>query len=79
MRKALMAGVMGLALSMLLTTMSLAQDVYVTKKGKRYHKADSRFIKGKEVEKITREEAEKRGLKPSSEILQDDAQQNEQK
>mgnify|MGYP001607222028 FL=1 len=75
MRKALTAGVMGLALSMLLTTMSMAQDVYVTKKGKRYHKADSRFIKGKEVEKITREEAEKRGLKPSSEILQDDAEQ----
>jgi hypothetical protein len=78
MRKALTAGVMGLALSMLLTTMSMAQDVYVTKKGKRYHKADSRFIKGKEVEKLTREEAEKRGLKPSSEILQDDAQ-NEKK
>ncbi len=79
MRKALTAGVMGLALAMLMTTVSMAQDVYVTKKGKRYHKADSRFIKGKEVEKMTREEAEKRGLKPSSEILQDDAKQTEQK
>ena len=79
MRKALTAGVMGLALSMLLTTMSMAEDVYITKKGKRYHKVNSRFIKGKEVEKISREEAEKRGLKPSSEFLHDEAQPNEKK
>ena len=79
MRKALTAGVMGLALSMLLTTASMAEDVYVTKKGKRYHKAESRFIKGKQVEKITREEAEKRGLKPSSEFLQDEAQETKKK
>lgn len=79
MRKALTAGVMGLALSMLLTTASMAEDVYITKKGKRYHKTNSRFIKGKEVEKISREEAEKRGLKPSSEFLKDETQENTQK
>ena len=79
MRKALTAGVMGLALSMLLITASMAEDVYITKKGKRYHKVNSRFIKGKAVEKITREEAEKRGLKPSSEFLQDDTQPHEKK
>ena len=79
MRKALTAGVMGLALSMLLTTASMAEDVFVTKKGKRYHKANSRFIKGKEVEKISREDAEKRGLKPSSEFLQEESQETKQK
>lgn len=44
-----------------------AEYVYVTKKGKRYHHAESRFIKGKEsVERITKKEAEERGLKPVS-------------
>jgi hypothetical protein len=77
MRKKLILLLLGLALPAYLATATFAEDVFVTKKGKRYHKANSRFIKGKDVEKISREEAEKRGLKPSSEILQDDAQQND--
>ncbi len=52
--------------------LAFAEDVYVTKYGKKYHKEGSRFIKDKEVEKITREEAEERGYKPSSEFLQED-------
>ncbi len=61
-------------LSLLLTAVVLAQpafalDVYVTKNGKKYHKKDSGFIKGKEVEKLTREEAEARGYEPSSEMI----------
>ncbi|MCA9394393.1 MAG: hypothetical protein KC900_09340 [Candidatus Omnitrophica bacterium] len=48
---------------------ALALDVYVTKNGKKYHKKDSRFIKGKEVEKLTREEAEARGYIPSREMI----------
>ena len=52
----------------LFTQTAFALDVYVTKNGKRYHKKDSRFIKGKEVEKLTVEEAEARGYKPSSEM-----------
>ena len=43
---------------MILTTAAFAEDVYVTKRGKKYHKEGSHYIKGKEVEKITREEAE---------------------
>jgi hypothetical protein len=77
MRKRLILLLLGLVLPAYLATATFAEDVFVTKKGKRYHKANSRFIKGKDVEKISREEAEKRGLKPSSEILQDDAQQND--
>lgn len=49
-------------------TAGFAEDVYITKHGKKYHKADSRFLKGKEVEKITREEAEARGYEPSQEF-----------
>ena len=56
------------ALVLLSTSFAHAEDVFVTKKGKRYHKADSRFIKGKEVTKLTREEAEAKGYKPSSEF-----------
>ncbi len=55
----------------LISTAAFAEDVYVTKKGKKYHKEGSHYIKGKNVEKITREEAEKRGLKPSKEFLED--------
>ena len=61
-------------LGFLLAAMLMAQpahalDVYVTKNGKKYHKKDSRFIKGKVVEKLTLEEAEARGYEPSSEML----------
>ena len=48
-----------------------AEDVFVTKYGKKYHKADSRFLKGKEVIKMTREEAESKGYVPDREILKD--------
>ena len=57
-----------LALSAMMTTLAFAEDVFITKYGKKYHKADSRFIKGKEVTKLTREEAEERGFKPSSDF-----------
>ena len=59
-----------LSVCMILTmaTASLAEDVYVTKYGKKYHKEGSRFIKDKDVQKLTREEAEAQGYKPSSEF-----------
>jgi len=57
--------------AMILTQAVFAEDVYVTKNGKKYHKKESRFIKGREVEQLTIEEAEARGYKPSSEFLKD--------
>jgi hypothetical protein len=57
-------------------TMALAEDVYVTKKGKYYHKEGSRFIKNRDTEKLTREEAEERGYKPSREYFEDEAEQD---
>ena len=72
MHKKLMTLIMSIALLAAFSTAALAQDVYVTKYGKKYHKKESRFIKGKEVEKITVEEAEDRGLEPSSDFLEED-------
>jgi hypothetical protein len=63
----------GLLVGAMLTTAALAEDVCVTKNGKRYHKMNSRFLKGKQFDVISREEAEKRGYKPSSEFFRDDA------
>jgi len=62
---------LGVFLSVLMTVAAFAQDVYVTKRGKKYHKEGSRFIKGKEVQKLTLEEAEELGYEPSSEFAKD--------
>ena len=57
---------------MALAGSAFAEDVYVTKSGKKYHKKDSRFIKGKETIKLDREEAEAQGYEPSSDFLKTD-------
>ena len=58
-----------ISLSLILATITLAStafaaDVYVTKRGKRYHKADCKVIQNKETQKIDQAEAEKKNLKP---------------
>lgn len=73
MRRTLSGMLAGLLVSALLVTAAFAEDVCVTKHGKRYHKEGSRFLKGREFEVISREEAEARGYKPSSEFFRDDA------
>jgi len=65
---------LGAMMSFMLTTVALAEDVYVTQFGKKYHKENSRFIKDRDVEKLSKEEAEERGYEPSSEFLKDEAQ-----
>ena len=77
MRNKLTTLVLGVVLSFLMTTAVFAEDVYVTKNGKKYHKADSRFVKGKEVEKLSREEAEARGYEPSKDFLKADSSEME--
>lgn len=69
MQKRIFSGLLGAIVAfMMMAQVALAQDVYVTKYGKKYHKEGSRFIKGKEVEKLSIEEAEERGYTPSSEF-----------
>ena len=51
------------------STFAFAEDVYVTKNGKKYHKADCLLIKNKGAKAIPIEEALKRGLKPCHKCL----------
>lgn len=68
MRK-MMAIMAGLAIALGAATMALAEDVFVTKSGKAYHHAESPFIKNRETVKMTKEEAEAKGYKPSKSYL----------
>ena len=78
MQKRIFSGLLGVIVAfMMMAQVALAQDVYVTKYGKKYHKEGSRFIKGKEVEKLTIEEAEERGYTPSSEFKKDEAKDSD--
>ena len=69
MRKALSTLLLGALLMSTVAMSAYAENVYVTKHGKKYHNAESKWIKGKEVEKIPIEEAVERGLTPSKEYL----------
>ncbi len=54
--------------SVIITTSSLAfaMDVYVTSKGKKYHTADCRWVKDREVKKLNDADAVKTGYAPCS-------------
>lgn len=69
MRKMLLRVLVAVLVSGLISSASIAEDVCVTKHGKKYHKMGSRFIKDREFEVISREEAETRGYKPSSDFF----------
>ena len=69
MKRRLWLMLMGMIISVMMATASFAEYVYVTKNGKKYHHEQSRFLKNKEAEKITVEEAIARGLEPSKEYL----------
>ena len=73
MLKRVLSSMLVLAVSLMMwTSAAMAEDVYVTKYGKKYHKKDSRFIKDKETIKLDREEAEAQGYEPSSDFLDDE-------
>ena len=70
--------------ALLLSTATLssasAADVFATKNGKKYHAADCRWIKNRDVVKMSEEEAIKKGLAPCGQCMnKDDAQPQEQK
>ena len=46
------------------STFAFAEDVYVTKNGKKYHKADCLLVKDKGAKPISMEDAQKKSLKP---------------
>jgi hypothetical protein len=47
----------------------LAEDVYITRTGKFYYPASSPFIKTRAMTRISREDAESKGYKPSKSYL----------
>ena len=53
---------------------AFADDVFVTKHGKRFHKADCKVVKGKEVHKIDQAQAEQKGLKACNVCFKDNTQ-----
>ena len=62
MRKAL-ATLMCIAILAVSTT-AMAGEVYVTQKGKKYHKENCRFIKNRKTVVMQEKEAKEKGLKP---------------
>lgn len=69
MKKAFLTLLLGVFLASSVATAAFAEFVYVTQFGKKYHNAESKWIKDKEVEKLTLEEAEERGYEPSKSYL----------
>ena len=78
MLRKIVALVMGLAV-LFASTFVFAEDVYVTKRGKKYHKQDCRLISKSDVQKISVEEAEAKGLKPCKRCFAPTKKQTKQK
>ena len=55
-----------------MTTLAFAEQVYVTKNGKKYHTAECPLIITKSPQKISKEEAVEKGLKPCSKCFKDE-------
>lgn len=79
MKKTIMAIILGAIISIVSIGSAFAEFVYVTKSGKKYHHSESRFIKNKDAEKITVEEALERGLEPSKDYLRHKEEVSEEK
>lgn len=62
LRKMMLLGTLLTFVSM--ATCAFAQDVYVTKSGKKFHKETCALIKNKQTVKLQQEEAVQKGLSP---------------
>ena len=78
MKNKLLVFVMAIVMALGAAALSFAEDVFVTKNGKVYHHAGSPFIRNRETVKMTKEEAEAKGYKPSRSYLKAKAQAAEQ-
>jgi hypothetical protein len=61
------------------TTMAFAEDVYVTKRGKKYHKELCRVIQDRDVQKIDDEDAAEKGLTACRRCFHEEAKDNVKK
>lgn len=69
MKKILLSTVLGVGLLALAFNSAWAEDVLITKSGKKYHHVESAYAQKDGVEKISVEEATERGLTPSKDYL----------
>ena len=72
-----LAMAMAVMMCMTTATMALAEDVYATKNGKKYHTEICRLIQNKSPHKLSMEEALKKGLTPCKLCAKDSAQENQ--
>ena len=49
------------------------ETVYATKRGKKYHEQDCRFIKNRDTTSMSKEEASTKGLKPCGRCFEDES------
>ena len=70
LKKVMAVGLCVMILSV--SSFALAEDVYVTKNGSKYHKETCRFIKNRDVETISKEAAIEEGLQPCSRCYKED-------
>ena len=57
-------------------TAAFAEDVFTTKRGKKYHAADCRFVKNRDTQEISKKEAIEKGLKPCGRCYKEDLASN---
>ena len=60
-------------------TFVFAEDVYITKRGKKYHKQDCPLIANKDAQKVNLEEAKAKGLEPCKRCFSSAKKQTKQK
>ncbi|MBF0522848.1 MAG: hypothetical protein HQL24_07330 [Candidatus Omnitrophica bacterium] len=56
------------------STAAFADNVYVTAKGNKYHKADCRLIKNKQTVEMDKQKAIQQGYKPCKKCSKDEVQ-----
>ena len=59
------------------TTFAFAEDVYVTKRGKKYHQEGCLLIKNKGAKQITKKEALEKGLTPCQRCFNEEVSSND--
>lgn len=70
---------MAMAMVLLTAHVAVAENVFVTTNGKKYHKAECRLIKSKNPQSIDRSEALKNNLEPCKKCFKDEMAQVESK
>jgi len=56
---------------LMMSTYAFAESVYVTQRGKKYHKADCRLIKNRDTKELDQKEAIEQGYKPCQVCFKD--------